>query len=151
MAMAPGSLCAALDGHKLGRRTLLPVSLLFQGFDHLARHVILIVPGEHGLGPERAARLDMSLGDHALPFAEQIRHDAYVADRNILVAVGDFETNLQIVATLEATHLDHAAKTNALSRRGLVVGYVGRRIEKYDRLAQRAEYQRNRKGQHAET
>src|ERR1041385_4113062 len=154
MARAPGScrpsLCAALDGHDPGSRSLLPVSLLFQGFDHLARHVILIMPGEHGFGLERAAGLDVSLGDDALPLAEQVGHDAYVADRNVLVAVGHLEADLQIVATLEATRLHHAAEANALSRHGLVIGYVGRRIEEHDRLAQRAEYQRNRKGQHAE-
>src|SRR4051812_30545388 len=98
MAMAPGSrrgsLCAALDGHNCWRRGFLPVSLFLQGFDHLAWHVILIMLGEHGLGPERAARLDMPLGYHALPLAEQVGHDPHVADRNVLVAVGHREADL---------------------------------------------------------
>src|SRR3981081_600605 len=131
MAMAPGSrlnsLGAALDGHCLWRRGgLLPVSLLFQGFDDFPRHVILVVLGEHGVGLESAAGLDVSFGDDALPFAEQVGHDTLITDRNILVAVGHRKADLKIVAALKATHLHQAAKANALSWSRLAVGDVGR-------------------------
>ena len=90
--------------------------------------------GENGLGREAAARLQMTLGDDPLPFAEQVGHDSPVIDRNVLVAVGHLEADLQIVAALQAAHLHHAAKANALSGSGLVLGDVGRRIEKHNRF-----------------
>src|SRR5664279_1390289 len=166
MAMAPSSrlksllksllnlksLGAALDGDGLWRRRgLLPVSLLLQGLDNFPRHVILVVLGEHGLGLEGAAGLDMALGDHALPLADQVGHDTLVADRDVLVAVGHLEADLQIVAALKAAHLHHAAEANALSRSRLVVGDIGRRIEKHDRFLERGEHQRHRDGEHAQT
>src|ERR1700722_422008 len=147
MAMAPGLPCALLDW----RRGFLPVTLFLQGLDDLARHVILVVLGEHGVGRKGAPRLDMALGDHALPFAEQVGHDAAVADQNVLVAVGHLEAELQIVAALQAAHLHHAAEAHALAWRGLVLGDIGRRIEEHDRVAQRTEHQRYREGEHAET
>src|ERR1700690_251107 len=101
MSMAPGSSRALPDR----RRGLLPVPLLLQGLDNLARHVILVVLGEHGVGLEQAARLDIALGDDALPLAEQVGHNALEADRNVLVAVGDLKADLQIVAALQAAHL----------------------------------------------
>ena len=49
-------------------------------------------------------------GDDALPFAKQIRQYALIGDRNLAGAVGDVETDFQIVAVdyaaLEDT--DHA-------------------------------------------
>src|SRR5712671_4035626 len=86
IAMAPSSrpasrrsLWTCLDGDWVWRRGLLPVSLLLQGFDHLPRHVILVMLGEHGIRHKGSPRLDVSLGDNALPFAKQVGHDAAVA------------------------------------------------------------------------
>src|SRR5450631_856465 len=150
MTMSPCSLRALFGGDRVRRRRLLPVALLLQRLDDFPRHVVLVMLGEHGIGLEQAIRLDMALGDDALPLTKQVGHDSPVVDGNILVAVSHLETDLQIVAALQAAHLHHAAQTNALSRRSLVVGDVGRRIEEDDRFTQRTEYQRNRDGQHAE-
>src|ERR1700730_4967297 len=116
MSMAPSSRPASrrslwtwLDRDRVWRRGLLPVSLLLQGFDHLARHVILVMLGEHGVGHKGAPRLDASLGDDALPFAKQVGHDAVVADRNVLVAIGHLEAELKIVAALQSADLPHSA------------------------------------------
>src|SRR5712692_6445452 len=126
MAMAPSSrpasrrsLWTCLDRDRVWRCGLLPVSLLLQGFDHLPRHVILVMLGEHGIRHKGSSRLDASLGDNALPFAKQVGHDAAVADRNVLVAIGHLKTELQIVAALQAADLHHAAEANARACRGL--------------------------------
>src|SRR6202171_6663169 len=158
MSMAPSSrpasrrsLWASLDRARLWRRSLLPVSLLLQCFAPLARHVILVMLGEHGVRHKGSSRLDASLGANALPFAKQVWHDTAVANRNVLVAIGHLKTELQIVAALQAADLHHAAEANARAYRGLFLGDVGRRIEKHDRLPHGVEHQRHREGQHAET
>src|SRR5260370_9449775 len=126
MSMAPSSrpacrrsLWTCLDRDRVWRRGLLPVSLLLQGFDHLARHVILVMLGEHGVRHKGASRLDASLGDHALPFAKQVGHDAVVADWNVLVAIGHLKAKLQIVPAHKAAALHHASEANAGPCRGL--------------------------------
>src|SRR5947209_12475970 len=121
MTTALPSLGALPDRAPIRRRGLLPVSLFLQGLDDLARHVVLVMLGQHRVGDEGAAGIDMAFGDHPLAFAEQVRHDTLVADRNVLAAVGNLETHLQIVAARRAPGLDHAAEPNAAAGRGLVL------------------------------
>ena len=49
-----------------------------------------------------AAGLERAFGDHALPFAKQIRQDALIADRDGAVAVGHLEAHREMVAALQA-------------------------------------------------
>ena len=53
------------------------MTLFLQGLDDLARHVIFVVLSEHGFGLEGPTRLDVALGDDALPFAEQVGRDTW--------------------------------------------------------------------------
>src|SRR3990172_541212 len=97
-----------------------PAAGLLQGVGHLARHIAFIVLGEHHIGHE-AARIELALGDHALPLAEQIRHNALIAYQNIALAVGDFEANVQIVAALDAAGLDQSADADTVTERNLLL------------------------------
>ena len=54
----------------------LPVALTPQGIGDLARHVVLVVLGEHRVGPEEAGRFEDAFGDDALPFPEQVGQQA---------------------------------------------------------------------------
>ena len=119
----------------------LPAAGLFQGVDDFLRHVALVMLGEHGVGIEDAARLELAFGHHALPFAEQVGHDALIAHRDVVLAVGHFEADAQIVAALDAAGLDQSADANARAGREMLFGHVGRRIEKDDEIAHRAEHQ----------
>ena len=64
-----------------GVRAFLPDALLLQRLDHFARHVALVVLGEHGVGGEAPSAADHALGDDALPFAEEVGKDAAIGDR----------------------------------------------------------------------
>ena len=93
---------ADLGDHFVFPAALFPVALLLQRVDHLLRHVFFVVLGQHGIGLEPAAGLERALRDHALPFAEQVRQDALIADRDGAVAVGHFEAHRKLVAALQA-------------------------------------------------
>src|SRR6185437_12923762 len=72
---------------------VLPVALLLQGISDFLRHVGLVVLGEHGIRLEYAGTVERTLGNHALPFTEQIRQNAFVGDRKRRAAVGYLETD----------------------------------------------------------
>jgi len=72
--------------------------------------------GENGIGIERAAAVQRALGNDALPFPEQIGQHALVAHRELVVAVGDFETDVQIVAANDAAVFHQAAEPDARAR-----------------------------------
>ncbi len=65
-------------------RAFLPAAGFFQRLDHFFRHVALVMLGEHGVGVEDAAGLELAFGHHALPFAEQVWHDALEAHRDVV-------------------------------------------------------------------
>ena len=52
--------------------------------DQALAHVL----GQHFVGDEIAGRIEFTVGDDALPFAEQVRQDAGILDRNLLFVVG---------------------------------------------------------------
>ena len=93
---------AELGDHFVFPGALFPVALLLQRVGDFLRHVVLVVLGQHGVGLEPAAGLERAFGDHALPFAEQVRQDALIADRDSAVAVGHLEAHREIVAALQA-------------------------------------------------
>src|SRR6516164_11789158 len=61
----------------------LPVSALLQGVDDLARHVILIVLGEHARGSEDAVRAQLSFGNGPLPLAKKVGKQPLIDDRDV--------------------------------------------------------------------
>ena len=56
------------------------MALLLQRIGDFARHVGLVVTGQHGVGLEHARRIEHAL-DHALTLAEQIGQNASIRDR----------------------------------------------------------------------
>jgi hypothetical protein len=50
---------------------------------HFGRHVVLVVLGQHLFGDEHTVVTLRAAGDDALPFAEQVRQDARVADAHV--------------------------------------------------------------------
>ena len=71
----------------------------FKRFDHLARHVALVMLGENGLGAQLAGRLEHAFGDHALPLAEQVRQQALIGHFQVMRAVGEDEADLLVSRT----------------------------------------------------
>src|SRR5204862_3280617 len=53
-------------------------------------------------------------------------------------------------ATHDAAVLDQAAEADSRSRRDVLFNHVARRVEEHDRIAQRAEDEGDRNGQHAD-
>ena len=106
--------------------------------------------GQHGIRVKRPAGFQLAFRDHALPFAEQVRHDALVAHRDVALAVGDLEADAQIVAALHAAVLDQPADADAGAGRDMLFRHIGRRIEEHDRAAQRVEHEPDRERQHAD-
>ena len=72
---------SGFGGVRLLAVIVFPVSLLLQGVRDILRHVGLVMLGEHGIGPEHAGGIQRALGDHALPFAKQVRQNALVGHR----------------------------------------------------------------------
>ena len=129
---------------------VLPVSLLLETVGDLARHVILVVLGEHAVGLEGAGLIERAFGHHALPFAEQIGQQALIRDRDGVAAVGHGKADLQVLAAGDAAFLHQPAETNARAGRDLLLDHVGRRIEEDDRILQRGQHQPDREHQHGE-
>src|SRR5450759_2505413 len=98
-----------------------PAAALLQGVDHLTRHITFIMLGEHHIGHD-AAGLELALGDHALPFPEQVWHDALIAHRYVALAVGDLEADVQVLAALHAAGLDQSADANPRAHRHMLFG-----------------------------
>src|SRR5688572_11697717 len=66
---------------RLRALSALPMALLLQRVGDFARHVALVVAGQHGVGLEHARRIEHALGHHALTLAEQIGQNAAIRDR----------------------------------------------------------------------
>ena len=106
--------------------------------------------GENRIGIEHAAAVERALGDDALPFAEQIGQHALIGHRDLVLAVGHFEADAQVVAANDAAVFHQSAEPDARAGPDVLFGNVARRIEEYDGIAERVEHQRNRDRQHAE-
>ena len=57
--------------------------------------------GEHCRGYKRSVGLHVTFGDHALPFAEQIRQDARVSHADGFHKIGDAEADRGVAAMRE--------------------------------------------------
>jgi hypothetical protein len=99
---------------------------------------------------ERAPRVERTFRHDALPFAEQVRQHALIADGNVPLAVGHFEPHRKIIAVHQRAVLDQPAKPDSRPPPDVLLHDVARRIEEHDRIAKRVEHQRSRDGQHAE-
>src|SRR6516225_8172743 len=141
---------ALCGGAELAFVVVLPVALLLQSIGDVLRHVGLVVLGEHAVGPKCTSRIEGAFGDHALPFAEKIRQQALIGDRDRTLAVGHLETYGQAVAAPNAALLHEATDADARSRLDMFFDHVGRRIEEDDGLLERAEHQSHREREHTE-
>src|SRR5215213_5590649 len=79
----PSSFCLLL--------LILPDTLLFQRVGDLARHLGLIMLGQHRVGPERPGGLQHAIRHHALPLPEQVRQKALVAHRHARLPIAALE------------------------------------------------------------
>src|SRR5215510_4953899 len=129
---------------------VLPVTLLLQSVGDVLRHIGLVVLSEHAVGPKGTSRIEGAFGDHALPFAEKIRQQTLISDRNRTLAVGHLKTDGKAVAAPNAALLHEAANADARARFDVFFHHVGRRIEEDDGLLERAEHQSHREREHAE-
>ncbi len=120
---------------------VLPVALLLQRVGHFLRHVILVVLGEHRVGAERCRIDHHALRHHALPFTKQIGKDAAIADAHHVLAVGDVECRIHVLAD-DGAGLHQSAEPDAGAGRQLLLDHVGRRIEEHDGIAQRGQHER---------
>src|ERR1700689_360038 len=89
----------SLNGRRLclGIRLLavfvVPEALLLQRVRKVPRHVVLVVLGQHGVGPEHAGGVERALGDDALTFAKQIGENSLVGNRQRGAVVADLEAD----------------------------------------------------------
>ena len=151
MAEFGDHLPASCRRHRRPRAVIvLPMPRLFQRVGDLLRHVGLIVFGEDRVGGEQSGTVQRAFGDDALPFPEQVGQHALIGDRYLAVAVGDVETDFQIVAAHQASGLHQAAEPHAGAGGDALLRDVARRIEEHDGIAKRVEHQRHRNGEHAE-
>jgi hypothetical protein len=71
--------------------------------------------------------------------------------RDIGFAVGDGETDLQIIGTLNAAWFHQPTDSHTRAWRGMLFGQVSRRIKEDNRIAKSAKHQRSRNGKDTET
>src|SRR3546814_2074414 len=82
--------------------------------DLLARHIVLVVLGQHLAGDEGAVGVKVADGDDALPLAEEVRQDAPVGDRHRLRTIGYPKGDAEAVGRPQhGALLDQAAKADA--------------------------------------
>ena len=141
---------APLSARRLLLVIVLPVALLLQRVGDVLGHIGLVVLGEHGVGLEHAGRVERAFGDHALPFAEQVRENSLIGHRQGRAAIGDLEADREIVAAHQRAVLHQAAEPEPLARRNMFFGRHRRRREEHDGIAQRVQHQRRRNRQHRE-
>src|ERR1700735_2352468 len=95
---------------------VLPMARLLQRVGDLFGHIGLVVFGKDSVSSENAGTVERAFGDDALPFAEQIGQHTLIGDRDLALAVGDFETHGEATAAHQTAVLDQAAETNACTR-----------------------------------
>src|SRR5215217_1094910 len=101
---APSSLGLLLRG-----RGALPMALLFQGIGNLARHVGLVVAGQHGVGLEHARGVQHAFRHDPLTLAEEVRQDAHVTDWKGAARIHHLERD-GLALALDRAFLDEAAE-----------------------------------------
>jgi len=119
------------------------MSALLQRVDDLARHIIFVVLGEHCRRGEDPIRAELAFGNDPLPFAEEIRQQTLIDNREIARAVGDAERELAPVRTArEAVRLDQPADPHPpIGGDGFDLE-VARAVEEYEVVAERDQHQR---------
>jgi hypothetical protein len=85
-----------------------------------------------------------------LPFAKQVWKNALVGHRQGGAAVGNLESDREVVATHQRARLHEAAEPETLARLNVLLGDHRRRREKHDRVAQRVQHQRRRNREYRE-
>ena len=95
MLRGPPGFCAAV---RLRAVFVLPVPLLLQRVRDILRHVVFIVLGKHGVGLEHAGGVERAFCDHTLPFTKQIRKNSLVGNGQPGTAIGNLESDGQVVA-----------------------------------------------------
>ena len=122
-----------------------------QGIDHFGRHIGFIVLGQHA-GRTEGTLLQLAFDHHALAFAEEIGHVAFIGDRQGRVAVGDFEIERHAVGFfLHAAVLDEATDANIAPVGNMLGGNVRRAVEKDEIVAERRQHQRRRRAEQSES
>ena len=106
--------------------------------------------GQHGVGPEHAGGVEDTFGDHALPFAKQIRKNSLVGDRQCGAAVGNPERDSQVIAAHQRPRLHQAAQPETFAGLNMFLGHHRRCREKHDRIAHRVQHQRRCDRKHRE-
>src|SRR5271155_2962188 len=91
-----GPAFAALAG--LLAVVVFPMPRLLQRVGDLFGHIDLVVFGKNSVSSENTGTVERAFGDDALPFAEQIRQHALIGDRDLALAVGDFEAHGEVTA-----------------------------------------------------
>ena len=106
--------------------------------------------GKNLFGLHMISFVQFALNNNTLPFAEQIRQNAFVGDIHHTFGVIDTEIHLQrLRVALYATGHHHSAHAQALTdfghllRFALTVEYLSRRIEQVNIRTQRIKHQRN--------
>jgi hypothetical protein len=108
------------------------------------RHVIFVVLGQHFLGDEFAALVQLAIGDDALAFTKQVRQDTGIAHRDLLFVIRQIELHGQSIAgATDAAVNDHTAHAKQLVRRRLSGHYFGGGKKEHDIFVQRLERQAN--------
>ena len=81
------------------------------------------------------ACIERALGDHALPFLEQVGQQAGIGHRHFGLAVGDGERDALAVAMDHAARLDQPADAQPQAGANLLFGHFGGAIEEHDIVA----------------
>ncbi|ABV11735.1 hypothetical protein CKO_00580 [Citrobacter koseri ATCC BAA-895] len=123
-------------------------------FFNFRRGIVFIMFGEHLFRLHMVFLAQLPLHHHALPFAEQIRQNAFVRHIHHAFGVVDAEIHFQrIRVALHASGHDHAADAQALPhfrqlvRFAFTVENFAWRIEQVDIGTQRIKYQRDSQSQ----
>ena len=119
----------------LGAVIVLPVALLLQGVGDILGHVGLVMLCQHGVGPEDAGSIERAFGDDALPFAEQVRQNSLVGDRQRGAAVGDAEIRPRDCRRAPASPAAPGRRGGTACRRDVLLGRHRRRREEHDGIA----------------
>ncbi len=127
----------------------LPVALPPQGVRHLAGHVVLVMLGEDGIGPENARALEHALGHDPLPFPEKIGQQALIAHLDRGLRIDNLEGDLLVGAALHGAFLHETAEADARAGLHVLCLNVRRRVEEHDGVVHGVEHKAERKREDA--
>ena len=123
------------------RAFALPLTGTLQRIGDFGRHVIFIMLGKHIGRGEIAVLAKRSLGDDALPLAEEIGQHAAIGDGYGLHEIGDIETQRRISEIFQRALFDKAAKPDSLAGFDTALHDIARAVEEDDVVAHRKEHE----------